>query len=174
VALVHTSLVAATPVTVVVLVVMQLPVVLVVVLVATLALVGIPLPTAMALAAVAALAALAADIVLHMAIPVEVVLVLLDKALLDRVSATWVALEAVAVKTAEQVKIRIIAMASQTGQEAFTVAAQVGLATMIASVVEYKLGDAGALELFGEQEEAFHQQVQEICNVTIINGKCFV
>jgi hypothetical protein len=174
VALVHTSLVAATPVTVAVMVVLQLPVVLVVVLVDTLALVGIPLPTAMAMLAAAVLEALAAVIVLHTAIPVEGVLVLLDKALLDQVLATWAATEAVVAKTAERAKIRIIAVAFKTGQEAYTVAVQVVLVTIPTMVMEYKLEDAGALELFGEQEEASHQQVQEICNVTIINGKCFV
>jgi len=146
VALVHTSLVAATPATVVVMVVMQLPVELVAVLVDILALVVIPLPTAMAMLAAVAQVVPAPVIVLHMAIPVEVVLVLLDKALLDQVSATWAATEAVVAKTADQVKIRIIARAFQTGPVVFTVAVLVVLATMLHSVMEYKLEDAGALE----------------------------
>ena len=53
-------------------------------------------------------------------------------------------------------------------------AAQVVLVTVLGLVTEYNLGDAAALELFGEQEEASHQQEQEICNVTIINGRCFI
>jgi len=66
-------------------------------------------------------------------------------------------------------------MATMTGPVVFTVAAQVGLATALILVTEYKLGVAAVLELFGEQEEAFRQQAQEICDViVIINGKCFV
>jgi hypothetical protein len=80
----------------------------------------------------------------------------------------------VAVKTADQVKIPTTAVASKTGPVVFTVAVAVALVTMLNLATDTKLGDAGALESFGEQEEASHQQVQEICNVTIINGKCFV
>jgi hypothetical protein len=173
VALVHILLVAAIPVTVVAMVVLQLPVVLVAVLVATLALVVIPLPTAMAMLAAVAVVALVADIVPHTGIPVAEELALLVKALRARVSAIWVATAAVAAKTAIQAKIPTTAMANQTGPVAFMVEVQVALVTMLHLVTEYKLGDAGALGLFGEQEEAFHQQAQETCDV-IINGYCFV
>jgi hypothetical protein len=110
-----------------------------------------------------------------MAILVAEVLVLLDKVLRDQVLATWAATAAVVAKTADRVKIRIIALAFKTGEEAFTVAVQVVLVTVVDLVMEYKLEDAAALELFGEQEEASHQQAQEICDViVIINRNCFV
>jgi hypothetical protein len=172
VALAHISLVAATPVTVAARAVPQLPVELVAELVDTLALVVIPLPTAMAMLAAAVLEALALVIVLHMAILVAEVLVLLDKVLRDQVLATWAAAEAVVAKTADRAKTLTIVMALKTGQEAYTVAVQVVLVTMLHSVMEYKLAAVAVLELFGEQEEASHQQAQEICDV-IINRNCF-
>jgi len=174
VALVHILLVAATQVTVVARVVLQLPVVQVAVLVATLALVVIPLPTAMAMLAAAALAALAVAIVPHTAIPVAEELALLVKALRVVVLIIRAATAAVAAKTAEWVKIPTSAMVLKTGPVVFTVAVQAALVTVVDLVTEYNKGAAAVSELFGEQEEAFHQQAQEICDYDVINGKCFV
>ena len=41
--------------------------------------------------------------------------------------------------------------------------------TMLILVTEYKLVVEDVLELFGEQEEAFPQQAQEICDYDVIN-----
>ena len=134
VALAHTLLVAAIPVTVAARAVLQLPVELVVALVAMLALVVMPLPTATVMLAVEAPEALVVDIVPHTAIPVAAELVLLVKVLLAQVLAIWVATAAVAAKTANQAKIPTTAMANQTGLGVFTVVVVVAQVTMSHSV----------------------------------------
>jgi hypothetical protein len=80
---------------------------------------------------------------------------------------------AVAAKTAEWVKTPTSAMVIKTGPVVFTAAVQVAPVTVLHLVTEYNLAAVAALESFGEQEEAFHQQAQETCDV-IINEYCFV